>query len=201
MKVSFKLNGDYRDIRNLRNIRGLSIRELADMIPITESYLNLIENGKKNLYLDLYFRILSILNFEMNITTSLCTDELKENLKGKGCMYMKKSNLELAKQILLNHLEEKKNEWSADGVAAISSLTRVISTKKPVIKIVSEDYPVYDGTESGNYERVGDTFILDIEKLSKEIIENVKYIIDDAWSIPTIEGPRIDIYTILENDI
>lgn len=43
MKVTCMLNGDYRDIRMLRKIKGISIKELSEMIFRTESYVTQLE--------------------------------------------------------------------------------------------------------------------------------------------------------------
>lgn len=189
------LKGDYRDIRTLRKIKGLSIKELAEMMFRTESYLNQVENGKVNISNKTYNQIFNLLGFEKVVKTKISITDIQEQIKNKGAMYMRNSNKELAKQMILNHISERKEECDIEGVLACLELVNLIDNKNPVIEI-KEGYAVYDGTDCGNYDLVGSEYILDVNKLVKYILEDVEYLLDNAWSVPTTEGSWIDIYHI-----
>lgn len=193
MKIKCKLHGDYRDIRVLRRIKGYSIKELAEMMYKTESYVTQLELGKINLSISTYNEILELLNFKKVVTTEFNAEDIRNSVMRKGKMYMKNSNKEMAKQILLNQIEERKDEWCIDGVNAIVKISDILNSNNFEVMISTDEYPVYDGTDCGNYELVGKRFSIDIEKLALEILDNVEELMD-SWSIPTKEGVRLDIY-------
>lgn len=193
MKIKCKLHGDYRDIRVLRRIKGYSIKELAEMMYKTESYVTQLELGKINLSISTYNEILELLNFKKVVTTEFNAEDIRNSVMRKGKMYMKNSNKEMAKQILLNQIEERKDEWCIDGVNVIVKISDILNSNNFEVMISTDEYPVYDGTDCGNYELVGKRFSIDIEKLALEILDNVEELMD-SWSIPTKEGVRLDIY-------
>ena len=54
-------------VRSLREANGMSRRELAHAVGISESYLQKIENGKRNPGLEIYRRITEILDADIAI--------------------------------------------------------------------------------------------------------------------------------------
>lgn len=195
--MNIKLKGNYTDIRILRKIKGYSIKELAALIPISESYLNQLEKGTKNIYLDMYNRIIEILGFNIKSTIDIELSEILQPLQSKGRMYKMNSIKEIAKQQAYNYLEKNKTEWELDSITAVQKLISLLDKKEPSVTINSTDYAVYDGTDGGNYELQGQTFHIDTSTLAHELVNNTNEFFEALWSVPTIEGPRPDIFLLL----
>lgn len=197
-EIACILKGDYRDIRHLRKIKGYSIKELSEMMFRTESYVTQLENGKINLTIEIYNQILDLFGLEKIVKTKISIDDIQNQIKGKGAMYIKNSNKEIAKQIILNYIEEKKEEWCAEGILACLELVKLMDIKNPTIKIETDEYAVYDGTDCGNYDLIGSKFTLDTDGVIKAILEDVEQLLDGNWSVPTLEGPWVDLYHLTD---
>ena len=110
---------------------------------------------------------------------------------------MKQSRRELAKQLLIYHMEARQDEWCADGLAVCKTLLDCLDQKEVQVQVTSADYAVYDGTDGGIYDRIGDVFTLDLDGFADDFISNPELILDDRWSIQTLEGPYLDFYHLL----
>lgn len=138
------------------------------------------------------------MGFERNIKTSFSIEDIKNGIEGKGDMYMKNSRKEIAKQMVLNHIEKMKDEWCVEGIAACLEVVKLLDKKNPVVRIPNNDYAVYDGTDCGNYDYpINTEFRIDTELLIDEILENCEYLLNAVWSVPAIEEARLDIYLLL----
>ena len=113
---------------------------------------------------------------------------------------MKQSRRELAKQLLIYHMEARQNEWCADGLAVCKSLLQCLDQKQVQVQITSPDYAVYDGTDCGIYDRIGEVFTLDLEGFAEDFILNPELVLDERWAIQTLEGPYLDLYHLLTNE-
>ena len=110
---------------------------------------------------------------------------------------MKQSRRELAKQVLIHHLELRQDEWCVEGLAVCKLLIEYLDQKEVHVQIVNPDYAVYDGTDGGNYDRIGDVFTLDLDGFAEDLILNPEVILDDRWAIQTLEGDYLDFYHLL----
>lgn len=197
-EIACILKGDYRDIRHLRKLKGYSIKELSEMMFRTESYVTQLEGGKINVTVDTYNQIFDLLGFSKTIKTMVSIEDIQNQVKSKGAMYKRNSNKEIAKQIILNYIEDKKEEWCSEGILSCIELVKLLDEKTPAITIKNDDYPVYDGTDCGNYDLVGTNYMLDINKIVELILDDVEKFMEESWSVPTIEGPWVSIYHLIE---
>ena len=197
MEIKCQLKGSYEDIRMLRQLKGVSARELADLLYRKESYVSQLETGKIGLKMSVYHEILSLLGFEVSVQTTISTETILKESQTKGRMYMKNSNRELAKQMILSYLAERQGEWCVEGLLACQTLVDLMDEKHPQLIVRSSDYAVYDGTDGGVYTRIGERFELDIDLLVEEVLNDIERFFEDDWSIPTKEGVRLDIYHLI----
>lgn len=197
MKLNCQLKGTFQDIRALRKLRGISVREFAEQMGRKEAYVYDLENGKINLTLADYHWYLELLGFKASFQTSISTEEILMSVQTKGKMYMKQSRRELAKQVLIHHMELRQEEWCAEGLAVCKLLLEYLDQKEVRVQIVNPDYAIYDGTDGGNYDRIGDVFTLDLDGFAEDLILNPELILDERWTIQTIEGPCLDFYHLL----
>ena len=110
---------------------------------------------------------------------------------------MKQSRRELAKQLLTYHMEARQDEWCADGLVVCKILLDCLDQKHVQVQVTSSDYAVYDGTDSGSHDRIGEVFTLDLDGFADDFISNPDMILDDRWSIQTLESPYLDFYLLL----
>ena len=197
MKLTCQLKGTYQDIRTLRKLRGMSVKALAEQTGRKESYLYDLENGKVNLTLEDYHWYLNLLGFTASFQTTIQTEEILNSIQTKGTMYMKQSRRELAKQVLIHYMELHQDDWCAEGLAVIKILADYLDQKDVHLQLVDTDYAVYDGTDGGNYDRVGEIFTLDLDDFAEDLILNSEEILDERWSIQTLEGGNLDFYHLL----
>jgi transcriptional regulator with XRE-family HTH domain len=57
-------------IRRVREQHGLTQRELADRLSVSQRYLSELENGRPKIADDRYFRLLRLLGLTMTVQTS-----------------------------------------------------------------------------------------------------------------------------------
>lgn len=197
MQLTCQLKGTYQDIRTLRKLRGMSVKALAEQTGRKESYLYDLENGKVNLTLDDYHWYLSLLGFNVSVQTSITTEEILNSIETKGTMYMKQSRRELAKQVLIHYLEAKQEEWCAEGLAVMKVLLDYLDQKDVHLQLIDPNYAVYDGTDGGTYERVGEVFTLDLDGFADDLIQDSDEVLEERWSIQTTNGCYLDFYHLL----
>lgn len=109
---------------------------------------------------------------------------------------MQNTNREKAKQILSSEVNKNKQIWGADGIDAFITVNNILDSNEYEVKVKTDEYAVYDGSDGGNYTLVGKKFKIDINKLVEEILDNVELFVED-WSVPTLCGSRLDIYLLL----
>lgn len=197
MNLTCQLKGTYQDIRTLRKLRGISVRAFAEQTGRKEAYLYDLENGKVNLTLEDYHWYLNLLGFTASFQTTIQTEEILTSIQTKGTMYMKQSRRELAKQVLIHYLEAKQEEWCAEGLAVIKVLLDCLEQKEVHLQLVDADYAVYDGTDGGCYDRVGEVFALDLDGFADDLINDSDEVLEDRWSIQTMNGCYLDFYHLL----
>lgn len=171
------------DIKKLRKEKGLSSREVADAIDISLSYYSLIENGKRNLSLDLYKKIINTIN---NINTKSSID-LFENTKSK------------INNILTTYLENNKMVRDYDGINAIKELILLYNQNTPHLLVKDTTGGIYNknSIEIHNYQNK--VFTFDKERFEKSLLNDDNEEFLESLVIPTKEGFYIDCYSIDSN--
>lgn len=190
-----KLNFDYRDIKNIRELLNLTQEEVAFKVPVAKSYLSMIENGKRGLSMENYKRIFEV----MNIPISIIADYNVTNI-----ISSRKDTQSISKKTVLNRLnsllESNKKEWCIDGVIAFNNLIKLYLGNEDRIFIGSLDYPFYKDGEDVSYDYLGKTLTFDRKAFEKLIMDdNFDENINSSWSIPTKEGFFIDLYLLDSN--
>lgn len=103
-----------------------------------------------------------------------------------------------AKEAVLNYVEDIRSQWCEEGIETCSKLIDLLGKEEDtVIEIKTDEYAVYDGTDCGNYELVGEKFTIDTNKTIELILKDTKRLLDGSWSLPTVEGPYINMYHLL----
>lgn len=180
--VYTELNFDYTDIKKLRKEKHISAKELAEVTFISTSYLSLLENGKRELSLNMYKTIVdNIINFEKVST------EKSNPFSDK---------VTIVNKILTNYLENNKFVWDDKGVNAIEELILLYNKKNRYILIQDDSYPAY--TESGieilNIKNK--IFEFDKERFEMSVINNDIEEFLETLVIPTKEGIYLDCHSL-----
>lgn len=187
-----KLNFNYTDIKNIRELLNLTQEEVAFRVPISKSYLSMIESGRRGLSMENYKRILEVMNVPLNVFADYDVANITSSIEDTN---------NVSSKTVLNRLnsllENNKKEWCIDGVIAFNNLIKLYLGNEDRIFIGNLDYPFYKDGEDVSYDYLGKTLTFDRVAFEKIVLEddfneNMNY----SWSIPTKEGIFIDLYLL-----
>lgn len=187
-----KLKFDYTDIKKLRELLNISQEELACRVPISKSYLSMIESGRRGLSMENYKRILEVMNMPLNVSVNY--DILNTLSEGEDINSAYNTTV-LNK--LNSFLEKNINEWYIDGIIAFNHLIRLYLGNDDRVFISSLDYPIYENGEDVSSDYLGKILVFDRVAFERFVLDdNFDEAMSYTWSIPTKEGISVDLYLL-----
>lgn len=192
-----KLNFNYTDIKKIRELLNLTQEEVAFRVPISKSYLSMIESGKRGLSMENYKRILEVMKTPLNVFADYNIKNITSSIADTN---------DVSNEVILNRLnsllESNKKEWCIDGITAFNNLIKLYLGNEDRIFIGSSDYPFYKDGKDVSYDYLGKTLTFDRVTFEKYVLDdNFNENINSSWSIPTKEGLFIDLYLLDSNII